>query len=88
MSDFPFHSITLDQMDRISPNFVHAFLLTRSRLRFVSLSLELGLYSMIVLGILCAQLLPQFYVGCFETLQMFRSWSEDVHMFGYNPQII
>ena len=29
---------------------------------------------------LCVQLL-QFYDDCFETLQMFRSWSEDVHMF-------
>ena len=41
-----------------------------------------------ILGILCTQLLLQFYADSFETLQVFSSWSEDVHIFGYNPQII
>ena len=41
----------------------------------------------VIEGILCAQLL-QFHPNLFETLQMFFfSWSEDVHVFGYNPQI-
>ena len=31
-------------------------------------------------GILCWQLLLQFYADSFETLQVFRSWSEDVHL--------
>ena len=31
-----------------------------------------------IVGTLCAQLL-QFYADCFETLQMFWSWSEHVH---------
>ena len=35
-----------------------------------------------VVGILCAQLLLQFYADSFETLQMFLSWSEDMHMVG------
>ena len=35
------------------------------------------------------QLLLQFYSNCFETLHVFRSWSEDVCiLFGYNPQMI
>ena len=33
-----------------------------------------------VVGILCMQLLLQFYANSFETLQVFRSWSEDVHI--------
>ena len=33
-----------------------------------------------VVGTLCAQLLLQFYADCFETLQMFLSWSEDMHV--------
>ena len=32
------------------------------------------------IGILCMQLLLQFYAVPFETLQVFRSWSEDVHI--------
>ena len=28
------------------------------------------------------------YAKSFESLQVFRSWSEGVHMFRYNPQII
>ena len=35
--------------------------------------------SQYIVGILCAQLLPQFNANCFETLQM--SWSENVHIF-------
>ena len=31
-------------------------------------------------GTLCAQLLLQFYADSFETLQMFLSWSEDMHV--------
>ena len=39
-------------------------------------------------GILCWQLLQQFHADSFETLQVFRSWSEDVHLVQYNnPQI-
>ena len=34
------------------------------------------------------QLLLRFYADTFGTLQVFRSLSKDVHMFGYNPQII
>ena len=30
-------------------------------------------------GTLWAQLLLQFSFDCFETLQMFSAWSEDVH---------
>ena len=41
-----------------------------------------------VVGTLCMQLLLQFYSDSFETDQVFRSWSENVHFFGYNPQII
>ena len=33
-----------------------------------------------VVGVLCAQLLLQFYADYFETLQMFLSWSEDMHV--------
>ena len=33
-----------------------------------------------VLCTLCAQLLLQFYADSFETLQMFLSWSEDMHV--------
>ena len=33
-----------------------------------------------VVGTLCAQLLLQFYADSFEILQMFLSWSEDMHM--------
>ena len=33
-----------------------------------------------VVGTLCAQLLLQFYADSFETLQMFLSWSEDMHV--------
>ena len=29
----------------------------------------------------------EFYAEFFETLQMFWSWSENVHSFAYNPQI-
>ena len=32
MSEFHFHSISGEQIDRISPNFVYAFILTISRL--------------------------------------------------------
>ena len=32
MSEFRFHSISGEEMDRISPNFVYAFILTISRL--------------------------------------------------------
>ena len=32
------------------------------------------------MGILCAQLLLQFYVDLFETLQVFLSWSGDVQV--------
>ena len=35
------------------------------------------------MGTLCSQLLPQFYIDSFETLQMLYSWSEDQN----NPQI-
>ena len=33
-----------------------------------------------IVGTLCAQLLLQFYADSFETLQMFLSWSEDMHV--------
>ena len=33
-----------------------------------------------VVGTLCMQLLQQFYNDSFETLQVFREWSEDVHI--------
>ena len=33
-----------------------------------------------VLCTLCAQLLLQLYADSFETLQMFLSWSEDMHV--------
>ena len=32
------------------------------------------------IGILCMELLLQFYSDCFETLQVVRSWYEDVHI--------
>ena len=31
-------------------------------------------------GTLCMELLLQFYSDCFETLNLFGSWSEDVHI--------
>ena len=34
------------------------------------------------------QVLLQVHSDSFEILQVFRSWSEDVHIYGYNPQII
>ena len=49
----------------------------------------LGIYyyqSESLVGIVCAQLLLRFYANTFETLQMFYSWSIDVHIMGYNPQ--
>ena len=30
----------------------------------------------------------QFYTDSFETSLVFWSWSEDMHVVGYNPQII
>ena len=36
--------------------------------------------SLQVVGILCMQLLLHFYADYFETLQVFRPWSEDVGM--------
>ena len=36
--------------------------------------------SPLTLDTLCAQLLLQFYANLFETLQVFLSWSEDVHV--------
>ena len=33
-----------------------------------------------IVGTLCAQLLLQFYANSFETLQMFLSWFEDMHV--------
>ena len=33
-----------------------------------------------IVGTLCAQLLLQFYADSFKTLQMFLSWSEDMHV--------
>ena len=33
-----------------------------------------------VVGTLCMQLLLQFYSDSFETIQVLRSWSEDVHI--------
>ena len=33
-----------------------------------------------VVGIMCMQLLLQYYADSFETLQVLRSWSEDVHI--------
>ena len=33
-----------------------------------------------VVGTLCMQLLLQFYSDSFETLQVIRSWSEDVNI--------
>ena len=33
-----------------------------------------------ILGIFCMQLLLQFYADSFETLQVYRQWSEDVHI--------
>ena len=40
------------------------------------------------MGTLCAHLLLQFYIDSFETSQVFWTWSEDMHVVGYNPQII
>ena len=34
-----------------------------------------------ILGIMCMHLLLQFYSDCFETLQVFRLWAEDVYFF-------
>ena len=36
--------------------------------------------SVCILDTLCAQLLQQFYANRFEPLQVFLSWSEDVHV--------
>ena len=33
-----------------------------------------------ILGTLWAQLLLQFSTDCFETLQVFSAWNEDVHV--------
>ena len=41
-----------------------------------------------ILGTLWAQLLLQFSTDCFETLQMFSAWNEDVHVVLYKPFII
>ena len=34
------------------------------------------------------ELFVQLYFECFETIQVVRLWSEDVHIFGHNPQYI
>ena len=39
-----------------------------------------GSVAPLIVGTLFAQLLLQFYTDCFETLQVFLSWSEDVHV--------
>ena len=31
-------------------------------------------------GVFCMELLLQFKSDCFETLQVFRSWSKDMHI--------
>ena len=41
-----------------------------------------------IVGTLCAQLLLQFYADSFETLQIFLSWSEDMHVVWILPEII
>ena len=53
MPEFRFHSISLEQIDRFSPNFIYAFILTISRLGllhiiFRTFVLELGLNEMYV----------------------------------------
>ena len=46
----------------------------------VDLSLFSGIITCIIVGTLCAHLL-QFYANCFETLQMFWSWSENGYIY-------
>ena len=41
-----------------------------------------------VLGTLWAPFLLQFSTNCLETLQMFSTWNEDMHMVWYNTLII
>ena len=36
--------------------------------------------SVLVMGTLWAQLLLQFSINCFETLQMLSAWNEDMHV--------
>ena len=67
--------------------YKHAFL--------VFLQIELSHYfrhfSEWIEGTLCAQLLPQFNIDAFETLQMLSPCYEDMHVvgrLGYTPQIV
>ena len=55
-------------------NFFSLFLLCELRLFFFSV------WNAIKVGTLWAQLLLQFSFNCFETLQMFSEWNEDVHV--------
>ena len=40
----------------------------------------LPVHPSVVVGILCEQLLLQFYANLFETSLMFLSWSENMHV--------
>ena len=41
-----------------------------------------------LIDILCMELIQKLSSDCFETLQVLRPWSDDMHMFWHNPQII
>ena len=49
--------------------------------------LNLVIFSTKVNRYLLGHLLLQFYADSCETLQVVRSYSEDMQLFGYNPQI-
>ena len=53
----------------------------------VSFTLHEMLSKCIDSGYLWVQLILQFCTNCFETLQMFSAWKEDMHVFRYNPWI-
>ena len=58
-----------------NPQIILSLVSTKRTLSFFSTKFEL------IFVILCMQLLLQFYADSFETLQVFRSWSKEVHIF-------
>ena len=64
MPKFCFRSVSREQIDRNSPNFIFAFILTRSRLRLLP--------SMFCLFV--AELWPLIDVRILFLLNIFRTW--------------
>ena len=85
MSEFCFHSISGEQMDRISPNFVYAFILTISRLGFVTVTciFVTELWPLIDVRIFFPAQCLQIFL-----LNIFRTWPFLLHKKRCNGAIV